>query len=137
MSKEKAENYSVEDVMRLREVYTAEGLDDAGRKEAVVSLADELNRSEASVRSKLVNMGVYKKAEKVTKTGEKIESKGTIVNEIADLIGASVESFDSLEKANKSVLQSIREALTIDIVAEFEETATEADEAEGAEVAEV
>lgn len=109
MSK-KTENYTAEEVITLRTTY-AQGKNDEQRKRAVTSLAEELGRSEASIRAKLVNLGIYQKAERKAKDGSDIERKGDIVNDIAELCGESAELFDSLEKANKVVLKALRDAL--------------------------
>jgi hypothetical protein len=54
-------------------------------------------------------MGIYKAAEKVSKTGGKIESKEAIAADISSLVGKSLEG---LEKAPKLVLQILREKLS-------------------------
>ena len=54
-------------------------------------------------------MGIYKAAEKVSKTGGKIESKEAIVEDIAAIVG---KNLDGLEKAPKLVLQILRSKLS-------------------------
>lgn len=108
--KKKTENYSKEQVEALKVVYNEAQSDDA-RKEAVESLAQDFGRSPASIRSKLVHLGVYKKPERKAKDGSDIERKDDIVEDIAEACGMDSELFDSLEKANKSVLKAIRETL--------------------------
>lgn len=63
--------------------------------------------STRSVIAKAVRMGVaYERKQPTTKSGSRIEKKETIVSEIAQIVGASL---DGLEKAPKPVLQAIRD----------------------------
>lgn len=99
--------YTSEVVARMEEAYTAAPSDEA-RAEVVNDFAGELGASVASVRSKLVNLGIYKAKTRVTKTGEAIESKAKIVGDIARMMGVEEEAVESLEKATKPVLKSLR-----------------------------
>lgn len=73
-----------------------------------LEFADKFGKDVRSIRAKAVRMGIYQKAVKVSKTGEKIERKEAIVADIANLVGANMEG---LEKASKLSLQAIRKAL--------------------------
>ncbi len=73
-----------------------------------LEFADKFGKDVRSIRAKAVRMGIYQKAAKVSKTGEKIERKEAIVADIANLVGANMEG---LEKASKLSLQAIRKAL--------------------------
>ena len=70
-----------------------------------IELASQLDKDVRSIRAKAVRMGIYKAAEKVSKTGGKVESKESIVADIAKIVG---KNLDGLEKAPKVALQIIR-----------------------------
>lgn len=73
-----------------------------------LELAAKFDKDVRSIRAKAVRMGIYKAAEKVSKTGGKVESKEKIVADIAAIVGKNMEG---LEKAPKLVLQTLRERL--------------------------
>lgn len=106
----KTVNYTPEMESVIREAFAGE----VDHKAAVSELAEKFGKTVASVRQKAVRMGLYKKAEYVSKTGEKPESKAAIVANIAELLGMNVEQAESLEKATKKVLVAVREALSQD-----------------------
>ena len=74
-----------------------------------LEFAAKFGKDVRSIRAKAVRMGIYKAAEKVSKTGGKIESKEAIVSDIAEIVG---KNLDGLEKAPKLVLQVLREKLS-------------------------
>ena len=74
-----------------------------------LEFAAKYGKDVRSIRAKAVRMGIYKAAEKVSKTGGKIESKEAIASDISKLVGKSLEG---LEKAPKLVLQILREKLS-------------------------
>jgi hypothetical protein len=74
-----------------------------------MEFAAKFDKDIKSVRAKAVRMGIYKAAEKVSKTGGKVESKEKIVSDISAIVG---KSLDGLEKAPKLVLQIIRTKLS-------------------------
>ena len=73
-----------------------------------LEFAAKFGKDVRSIRAKAVRMGIYKAAEKVSKTGGKVESKEKIVSDISAIVGKSLEG---LEKAPKLVLQIIRTKL--------------------------
>lgn len=73
-----------------------------------LEFAAKFGKDVRSIRAKAVRMGIYKAAEKVSKTGGKIESKEAIVADIAAIVG---KNLDGLEKAPKVALQIIRSKL--------------------------
>jgi hypothetical protein len=73
-----------------------------------LEFAAKFGKDVRSIRAKAVRMGIYKSAEKVSKTGGKVESKDAIVADIAALVGKNLEG---LEKAPKLVLQTLRSKL--------------------------
>lgn len=101
----KVENYSVETTEALRLAYAENKDTDA--------LAVKFGKTSRSIIAKLSRMGVYVKPEYKTKTGETPISKEEIVANIATLIQADVEVLESLEKANKTALQLIFDALEL------------------------
>lgn len=98
-------------VESMVESYTAAQSDEA-RASVVTEIAEKLGVKVASVRAKLVNLGVYKAKERVAKNGEPVETKAKIVKDIAELAGVSEEVVESLEKATKPALKMIRDALS-------------------------
>ena len=73
-----------------------------------IEFAAKFDKDVRSIRAKAVRMGIYKAAEKVSKSGGKVESKESIVADIAAIVG---KNLDGLEKAPKLVLQTIRSKL--------------------------
>ena len=73
-----------------------------------LELASQFKKDVRSIRAKAVRMGIYKAAEKVSKSGGKVESKEKIVLDIAKIVGKNMEG---LEKAPKLALQILREKL--------------------------
>lgn len=74
-------------------------------------IAETLNLSTRSVIGKLSSLGIYKKKQYLNKQGQPPVKKEEYVARIADLLEAPLDTLDSLEKANKRVLQMIEEAL--------------------------
>ena len=99
-------NYTAEQTAEMVEAYTANPT-----KVTVEALALKLGKTVKSIVAKLVREKVYKKAEYVTKAGEKVQHK----NEYADAIGAVLKmnenDIDSLTKCNKTALAIIFKAL--------------------------
>jgi hypothetical protein len=74
-----------------------------------LEIAAKIGKDVKSVRAKAVRMGIYKAAEKKSKSGGAVESKEKIAADIAALVGKNMEG---LEKAPKLALQFIREKLS-------------------------
>ena len=102
MTKEITKNYSEAQEAEL----AAAGIIDNAK---ALEFAAKFGKDVRSIRAKAVRMGIYKAAEKVSKTGGKIESKEAIVSDIAAIVG---KNLDGLEKAPKLVLQIIRSKLS-------------------------
>ena len=109
-SEAKAVNYPAEMVERMVEVYTS-AESDADRAEAVKALATETGKTVRSITAKLSSLGVYRKAEKVTKTGAKVETKAEIVGEIASALDLDTDAVASLANASKAALTALRSAV--------------------------
>ena len=102
MTKEVVKNYT--DAQEA-ELAAAGTIDNA----KALEFAAKFGKDVRSIRAKAVRMGIYQKAEKVSKTGGKIESKEAIVADIAALVG---KNLDGLEKAPKQVLVTLRTRLS-------------------------
>ena len=74
----------------------------------VDALATEFDKTARSIIAKLSAMGIYQKAERVTKRGEPIVKKEVYVKQIQDAIGRELPS---LEKVSKADLVAMVEAL--------------------------
>lgn len=105
----KVENYSAEDSAKISAAYTA-----SPTKATVDALAKEFGKSPRSIVAKLVNLGVYVKADKAATEGESKETKGALVAEIAKMCDVAAETFDSLESATKKALLALRDKLKED-----------------------
>ena len=99
-------NYNEQTTQYLLEKYSADPT-----RQTVEALAEELSRSVKSIIGKLSREGVYRREIYKTKTGELPVTKVEIVSDIADHLGIEVESLSGLEKAPKSTLKKLKEAL--------------------------
>ena len=96
---DKAKNYTKEDEAKIVASYA---LDHS--REGVLALADEMGKTARSIIAKLSSLGVYKKIERKTKTGNTVISKKDLVR----IINAHFENeFSSLVKATKTDLQKL------------------------------
>ncbi len=103
-----SENYTKEMVQKLRIGYNPKA-DEETRDEQIAELAQELGRTPASVRAKLVRLQLYVAKEKKSKDGSKAETKDKIVEDIARSLGVGSAVVDSLTKATKKSLKLIRD----------------------------
>ena len=102
MTKEVVKNYTEAQEAEL----IAAGVID---NELAIEFAAKFGKDVRSIRAKAVRMGIYKAAEKVSKSGAPIERKEAIVADIAAIVG---KNLDGLEKAPKLVLQTLRAKLS-------------------------
>ena len=79
------------------------GADYATRTAVVKALADELETSEASVRSKLVSERVYV-AKEATAKEKDTTSKEAYIKALEAIVGAKLKSFDKATKADIKVV---------------------------------
>ena len=107
----KAENYTPEMTATIINAYTSADSDES-RKNTVAAMAEKFGKTVASVRMKLVREGVYVKATATDKNCKEITKKGELVTKIANRCNVRPELFDSLEKANKAVLEAILNRLS-------------------------
>lgn len=102
---EKTVNYTEAQEARLREAYVGNE-----SKETVEALATELGKTARSIVAKLVRMELYK-SESKAEAGKRGALKSEMVTEIAELVGASEEAVESLEKATAGALKLVLKAL--------------------------
>ncbi len=107
VAKGKVENYSDEVTVQLLAEYEASEKND----EAVKSLAEKFGKTARSIVAKLSREGVYKKKVYTTKQGGAPVSKEQHVKAIAAFMGVDADKLESLEKANKGVLQMVENAV--------------------------
>ena len=101
-----AVNYTEQQVKEMVEQYTEQPT-----RETVENLAEVMNKSIKSIIGKLSREGVYKKTEYTTKTGEKPITKLELVEELAELLEIETTVLAGLEKAPKTALKALREAI--------------------------
>jgi len=109
MVDKKAPNYTDAQCAAIIEDYN-EAQTDSERAAVVETHAVELGKSNASIRMKLVAEKVYIKPAYVSKAGVKSETKGTIVESIAAILGVTSEQLPGLDKATVKALNVIRAA---------------------------
>ena len=78
----------------------------------VHEIAAALDVPDRSVVAKLSAMGVYQKKKYVNKRGEPPTKKEEYIVRIAKLLNVNCDILESLEKANKKVLQLLEKALS-------------------------
>lgn len=96
-------NYSEDMIATMTERYTANP-----NRATVDALAQEFDKTARSVISKLSTLGIYQKAERVTKRGEPIIKKEVYIAQIQEALGIELASF---EKMTKSDLQDLADML--------------------------
>ena len=120
-------NYTPEVTQAIVTTYT-----DAPNMDTVRKLADNHGKTVKSIIGKLSREGVYQKAAYTTKTGSKPITKAEIVAQIVDKLDLDVDAVAGLEKAPKSALVVIRDAVAVVRekameVVEFDEVLPEGD----------
>jgi hypothetical protein len=80
-------------------------------KATVEAFAIKFGKTVKSVVAKLSREGIYKKAEYVTKNGEKPIAKDSVADAIGNVLKMTEAETSSLTKANKSALEKIFIAL--------------------------
>lgn len=105
-----APNYSEEEVTRIVSTYEAAKPD--ARRAAIEQLAVAMGRSARAITMKLVSLGKYKAAPKVSKvTGEAPVVKSELATELGNLVGLTEAETDSASKLTKTALLKILAAL--------------------------
>ena len=106
MATEKTPNYTPEQTAELTAAYLADS-----SKTTVEAFAAKFAKSTRSIVAKLAKEGVYKKAEYVSKTGEKPVKKDAHADAIGAVLKLTEPEIESLTKANKTALVKIFAAL--------------------------
>lgn len=78
----------------------------------VYKLAEFMDKPVKSVIGKLAREGVYQRQSYKTKTGEDPVTKGQLVSEIVDMLEIEEHLVAGLEKAPKSALKALLEAIS-------------------------
>ena len=99
------QNYTAEQVEQLKAGYTG-----ADNKAEVAALAQATGKSQASIRAKLSNLGIYRSAEAAETKAT--QSKRDLVELIAQKANLSDADKDGLEKATKGALDKIVKQLS-------------------------
>lgn len=105
----KASNWTDAQVEQLEKVYT--GAECNGNLENLIA-----GKTAAAVRSKLVSLGLYEKADPAAAkaaAGTAAQRKVQIVTAIEILAGCKKGELDTLEKASKPQLEALAKALTL------------------------
>lgn len=106
-AKGKPENYSPEVTAELVQAYKESDKSD----DTIKGLAERFGKTTRSIVAKLSRENVYEKKTYKTKSGGVPVSKEQHVLAIAAFMGVSPDKLESLEKANKTVLQLLEAAL--------------------------
>ena len=105
-AKTKVVNYTAEQTAKMVADYVANP-----NKDTVETLAKEMGKSVRSIVAKLSREKVYVAKTYETKTGEKPVKKDTVADAIGKILKMTEPEITSLEKANKTALNKIFEAL--------------------------
>lgn len=103
MTAKSSQNYTEEMIVRMSTEY-----DLNPTRATVDALAAEFDKTPRSVIAKLSALGLYVKAEKVTKRGEPVVMKAELVERVQNAIGRELPS---LSKMTKVDLQFMIDAL--------------------------
>ena len=112
MAESKVQNYTETEAANLVAAYVAAGiasgsLADATRKAVVVAQSVELGKTTRSVVAKLVREGVYIKPTRISKTGNKPETKAAMVTRLAALMDMEESCLAGMEAATKGALENV------------------------------
>lgn len=88
-------NYSDSDIAILTEEYQLEPT-----RETVDSLAKRFNKTPRSIIAKLSALGIYQKAERVTKRGEPVIMKAELVSKVQNALGRELPSLNKMTKVD-------------------------------------
>ena len=88
-------NYSDAQITIITDEYALEPT-----RETVDALAERLNKTPRSIIAKLSALGVYQKAERVTKRGEPVIMKAELVEKVQNAIGRELPSLNKMTKVD-------------------------------------
>lgn len=100
-------NYTDAQVIEMIATYK-DAMGDSERKLAVDAIATKFGKTVNSVRAKLSREKVYIKPKATTKSGSVIIRKNALVEDIAKVIGVPSSDIESIEKATKTALETIK-----------------------------
>jgi hypothetical protein len=95
MTAKASANYTQEMVDRIFAVYSADPT-----RASVDALADEFNKTPRSIIAKLSALGIYVKAERVTKRGEPVVRKDELVAQVQASLGRELPSLTKMTKVD-------------------------------------
>jgi len=98
-----SQNYSESMISEITSQYTANPV-----RATVDALADKFGKSPRSIIAKLSALGIYQKAERVTKRGEPVVKKEFFVNAVNERLGRELPSVAKMTKVD---LQALLELL--------------------------
>ena len=88
-------NYSDAQITLITDEYTLEPT-----RETVDALAQSMGKSPRSIIAKLSALGIYQKAERVTKRGEPVVMKAELVEKVQNAIGRELPSLNKMTKVD-------------------------------------
>ena len=98
-----SQNYSETMIAEITAKYSADPV-----RATVDALADKFGKSPRSIIAKLSALGIYQKAERVTKRGEPVVKKEFFVNAVTERLGRELPSVAKMTKVD---LQALLELL--------------------------
>lgn len=102
MASEKNVNYSLEQVLELSKMYQE-------YNKSVAEIAEHFGKSEKSIRSKLVQLGIYMPAS--TNQAMKQPTKAELLRLIEKKLALEVNALQSLEKGDKRAINLLGEVI--------------------------
>ena len=103
MTANASQNYSESMIAEITAKYSADPV-----RANVDALADQFGKSPRSIIAKLSALGIYQKAERVTKRGEPVVKKEFFVNAVNERLGRELPSVAKMTKVD---LQALLELL--------------------------
>ena len=98
-----SQNYSESMIAEITAKYSADPV-----RATVDTLADQFGKSPRSIIAKLSALGIYQKADRVTKRGEPVVKKEFFVNAVNERLGRELPSVAKMTKVD---LQALLELL--------------------------
>ena len=102
MTAKASANYSQEMVDFITSSYSA-----APTRATVDQLAEKFSKTPRSIIAKLSALGIYQKAERVTKRGEPVVKKEVIVAQVTERLGRDLPSVGKMTKVDLEALLEI------------------------------
>lgn len=103
MTANASQNYSESMIAEITAKYSADPV-----RATVDALAEKFDKSPRSIIAKLSALGIYQKAERVTKRGEPVVKKEFFVNAVNERLGRELPSVAKMTKVD---LQALLELL--------------------------